>query len=373
MRRQWSKNGTKMTQQKRQKSAQLEVTFNWLYILIAGGLILLFFVGIVVKQKAQAETQLSLDVVRILESIIKGASISEKTKHSIDISGLKDYTLQFSCDEGVSKYGLEGTSAQVEDVIQPLFSPTRIKAPRLNLWSVPYKLPYKTIDFLFVTSTTTKYFFAGQDEEFVNEFFAQTETELSGKKEVLFEIKRDFVTTLEVVDPEKYFHVRIVDVSGNTIKAGDPVPQKLRPLADEQVTAVSFTMGNTADFFQKAGDIWVKRNKQPVPLISLGGERDAAKYAAIFAGNEEIYNCNMKKAFRRLQYVSQIYQEKLHELEAYYDTPLRKTNYPDCIGYINQFPTNIVEVSEMFQNKIAACVATYPEAAASCTELRQLA
>ena len=373
MGQQWGKNGTKAGQKKWQKRGQTEITFNWLYILIAGGLILLFFVGIVVKQQARSETQLSFDVVRILESIIKGASISEKTKNSIDISGLKDYTLYFSCEEGVSKYGLEGTSAQVEDVVQPVFSPTRIKAPRLNLWSIPYKLPYKTIDFLFVTSSTTKYFFVGQDENFVNEFFSQTEKELSGKKEVLFEIKRDFVTSVDVIDPEKYFHIRIVDVGGNTIKAGDSVPQKLRSLEDGQVTAVSFTAGNTADFFQKAGDTWMKRNKQPIYLISLGGERDAAKYAAIFAENEELYTCNMKKAFRRLQYVSEVYLEKLQEMEAYYDTPLRQVNYPDCIGNIKLFPTNLVERLELFQNKIAARAATYPEATASCTELRPLA
>ena len=80
------------------KKAQIQVTFSWVYILIAGAVILLFFIGIVVKQKSISEENLATDVVRVMESIFTGAGVSEKTKNFVDISGLADYTLYFNCE-----------------------------------------------------------------------------------------------------------------------------------------------------------------------------------------------------------------------------------------------------------------------------------
>src|SRR3989338_857556 len=82
---------------KKDKKAQMDVGFNWIYIMIAGVVILLFFTGIIVKQKTASQQQLSTDVVRIMESIFTAAGVSEKTKNSIDIIGLADYTLTFNC------------------------------------------------------------------------------------------------------------------------------------------------------------------------------------------------------------------------------------------------------------------------------------
>ena len=89
------------------KKGQIQVTFNWFYVLIAGGVILLFFFGIVMKQQKVSEENLAYDVVRIMESIFTGAGVSEKTKNFIDTSGLVDYTLYFNCDEGTTDFGIK--------------------------------------------------------------------------------------------------------------------------------------------------------------------------------------------------------------------------------------------------------------------------
>src|SRR3989344_8866855 len=133
------------------KKGQIEVTFNWVYVLIAGAVIILFFVGIAVKQKASSEKTLSGDLVRIMESIFASAGASEKTKNIIDVSGLADYTFQFSCNDGVSEFSLKDTESQRrQNAIDPIFSPAEIKTTQLILWSLPYKLPFKVTDFLFI-------------------------------------------------------------------------------------------------------------------------------------------------------------------------------------------------------------------------------
>ncbi len=52
----------------------------------------------------------------------------------------------------------------------------------------------------------------------------------------------------------------------------------------------------------------------------MKGKRDAAKYAAIFADNDEYYWCTMQKVFKRISFVNKVYLAKLKEMEEYYSS-----------------------------------------------------
>ena len=331
------------------KKGQISITFNWVYILIAGAIILLFFVGLVVKQQAVSEQNLASEVVRVMESIFTGAGVSEKTKNFIDTSGLSDYTLYFGCEEGTSEFGIVGKSTPSQNVIDPIFAPSNIRSSHLILWSLPYKLPFKTIDFLFVTSSNTKYFLLGNDP-FAEEFINATDN-----------FNRLWIQDLSMVDPGKNFQIRIVDLEGIFIEDNTPVPEKVKYMQDDRVTAVSFTGTNLVDFYQKNGLLWKKTNSEPVQIISLGGERDAAKYAAIFSDDEQSYMCNMQKAFKRLDYLLLIYEQKAQEIEKYYlDNPNLQYS-SDCLNYvqISGYEPNVNSALESLKNNVAACTLKY--------------
>lgn len=345
---------------RRSKHGQLEVSFNWIYILIAGVVILLFFTGIIVRQKTASEKQLSTEVVRIMESIFTAAAVSEKTKNSIDISGLLDYTLTFTCEEGVGEYGVRDGS-RVQNAIEPVFAPLEIQGTRLSLWSLPYKLPFKVIDFLFITSENTKYYFLGQDV-FIDEFLNET----SADEKIRFQINTEQVMNLDQIRPGNNFQIRVVDFS-NTIREGLSVPASVQQMGNDKVTAVVFTAAGQADYYQKQDAQWRKLNRFPVPIISISEERDAAQYAAIFAGNDQVYQCNMQKAFRRLKLLNEVYGGKnigngdiggkLQEMLAYYEVerPDLGQARPDCLGYLQGYPGNIANTLASLQNKAAAC------------------
>lgn len=338
------------------KAGQIQVTFNWIYILIAGAVILLFFVGIVVKQKAVSEDKLTSDVVRIMESIFTGASVSEKTKNFVDTSGLADYTLYFNCEDGFGEYGIKDGGARAEVPLEPVFAPAEIKSSQLILWSLPYKLPFKVTNFLFVTSKNSKYFVLGTDPEEVNNFINVTE---GLNVEYLFS-----AADYNALDPESNFQVRIIDFDGNRIVENAPVPNALHSFNDDKVTAVSFSGTNQVDYYQKKGEVWFKSNKiNPVQIVSLPGERDAAKYGAIFADNEKVYYCNMQKAFKRLQEVLKVYAgEERGEaggklklmLEHYQQDP--PTN-PDCLGYLEAYgEQNLLRELVNYKTKVKSCL-----------------
>src|SRR3989338_8150744 len=139
------------------RRAQVEMTFHWIYVLLAGVVILLFFVGIVVKQKTVAEQRLSTDLTLILESIFTAAGVSESTKIALATSGFADETLFFRCLDGATEYGFVGKGSPITDTVTPLFALEYLKGTQLFLWSLPYHLPYKVADLLFITSPSVKY------------------------------------------------------------------------------------------------------------------------------------------------------------------------------------------------------------------------
>jgi hypothetical protein len=294
----------------RSRSAQIAITFNWIYIMIAGGVILLFFVGIVVKQKAKSEQTLSTDILEILEGIFTGASISDDTINHLPAAGLRDYTFFFRCDDEYSEYGIEGLSNPIEDRITPIFSPLEIKTDEFILWSVPYHLPYKIIDMLMVSSKQTKYLILESTDPFIFEFMKLTAEE--------FNIKQ--VPNFDDAQIGGNHHLRLVYMDG---QFDNVLPSGLIGLDPGSVSAIVF-VGNQVTFYSNLDNSWEKG--LTLPVIAMNEDRPAAKYAAIFSGNGEIYECNMKKAMRRAKYVGGIYEQKFNEIVTYHNKPTDSCN-----------------------------------------------
>ncbi len=189
----------------------------------------------------------------------------------------------------------------------------------------------------------------GNDADFVNEFLNSTEG-----------IERVFISGLQQIEPEENLQVRLIDTSG-TVIPGSNVPAQLQSFEDLEVSAVAFTGANQVDFYQKQGSNWKKLNQQPIRVISLPGERDAAKYAAIFAADDQLYWCNMNKALTRLDLLTKVYggEEvaygelggKLQELISYYEDDISS----DCRGHLEQYNENALDALTKLSHATTAC------------------
>jgi hypothetical protein len=344
--------------------AQVQIAFNWIYIAIAGAVILLFFTGIVVKQKAVSEETLAVDIVQVMDSIFKGSSVSEKTKNFVSTSGLSGVTLEFDCNEGVGSYGIKGSSASVQNGIIPIFSPREIKTSKFITWSLPYNFPYKIMDLLIVTSTNTKYYLIESSGTFYNEFLESVyEEDDSNEDSKLPRFNVQPITLDEEFDPGLNFQVRLIGINQEFQGA---VPATLAELEDSKVTAVSL-QGNTVTYYKKQGGSWSLGDI--INIVSMPNvDKDAAKYAAIFADDADLYTCNMHKVFKRLKFVDQVYAGKAKELQTYHD--LQEEEVRECSAYFRDALTNGFNVRK---TKIEDCLGTYFDDPNGCLDLVNLA
>ena len=158
---------------------------------------------------------------------------------------------------------------------------------------------------LFVTSESTKYYVVSSGQ---SDFYIELLNSTNG-------LNIDFIDTIDEVEYNGEYHVRIIvlDSGSMSVQHQAQVPTELAMLNNDQVSAVRFR-DNTVLYYVKRGDQWYVEGGDEgswTPLVGAGGERDAATYAALFAGNAETYRCNMMKAFKRLSLVSQVLQDKV--------------------------------------------------------------
>ena len=228
-----------------------------------------------------------------------------------------------------SYYGIGGSSASIESPLKVVVAPLNIQTSKMILWSMPYKVPFKVMDFLFVTSESTKYYVVSSSQ---SDFYIELLNSTNG-------LNIEFIDSIDEVEYNGEYHVRLILLDSTTsVRHESSVPDELAVLNNDQVSAVRFK-DNTVLYYVKRGDQWFVEGGNEgewTPLVGVGGERDAATYAALFAGNAEAYRCNMMKAFKRLSLVSQVLQDKVElMMETYEGDP----DQSDCLTILSTEPT----------------------------------
>src|SRR3989338_5160049 len=129
-----------------------EIQFNWIFVLIAGAAILIFFTSIIIKQKSITQSSTNIEMLKQMESIIAGASVSTDTIVPFEVP---DFEIRISCN----KLSIGASSTQYQNLI--LFAPSLIKGNKLVAQTMEFREPYRSTNLLFVTSMQASYILIG--------------------------------------------------------------------------------------------------------------------------------------------------------------------------------------------------------------------
>ena len=228
-----------------------EMQFNWIFVLVAGAAILLFFTVVVVKQKGVAETSTKATVLKSIEAIITGASVSTDTTNIINIP---NSNIEVSC----GRISLDEVSKQYQSLI--LFAPSLIKGDRLITQTLGFSAPYKATNLLYMTSQQLRYIIIGN-----------TDLAKEINKSLPVELKKEFYETLPIIKNENNYKVRFVFFTNS-----DPsVLENLGKMPDSDVTAIKINGDSEKgiiEFWQKEGASWLaKGNSNYIGKQSLIG------------------------------------------------------------------------------------------------------
>lgn len=262
-----------------------EVQFNWIFVLVAGAAILLFFSVVVVKQKNIAETSTKATVLKSIEAIIASAGVSTDTTNIISIP---NSNIEVSCN----RISLGAVSKQHENII--LFAPGLLKGDKLITQTLSFSAPYRATNLLYMTSPQLRYIIIGSNN-----------IAIEVNKTLPSDMKKEFYPALPDIQNSNNYRVKFV-IFGDMPE----FPRQLSKMPDFDVTAIKVNGDaekGTIEFWQKDGASWQSKGSSPyIGKSSLIG--------AVYSDDFESYECNMQNVFSRLNLVTRIYIDRTAKL-----------------------------------------------------------
>lgn len=218
----------------RMKKAQIEVSFNWIFVLIAGFALLIFFYMIINNTTSSSQEQLSRTITQRMGGIFESIQAAPNTAER---HNRVSFELDFSCIGGVHEFrrGGSSSSAYLDQAI--IFTPSRLGDSPLLTHTQRIQLPFLVAPILHMSDERTLYKFSPEASTFANlldnifiketltpEFETDTEEELHNPN---FR-KTVFITTtpLTEISPSRFLDIIYINASSNEITINNNPPLK---------------------------------------------------------------------------------------------------------------------------------------------------
>jgi len=325
------------------KKRGFEIQFNWIFVLIAGTAILLFFTVIAVKQRSLSETSAKATVLKSVDAIITSASVSTDTTDQLTIpnSNIEVQCNSVSLGSGVSK--------SYQNLI--LFSPSLIKGDKIVWQTMPFSAPFRATNLLYMTGQQVRYIIIG----------ANAPNSLAGRvvKSLTSYLGKEFYQEYqhENIKNTNNYKVKFIFFDNLNIKDNN-FPSSLVKMQDSDVTAIKI-IGNeekgNVEFYQKNSQNGKWNSKGSSPYFGK-----SSLIGAIYADNKEMYECNMINAIKKLNVVNKIYTNRLGNL---------KIKKPECDSIYSKAELSLNAINSITQNIVETNIITNEELASATSSL----
>ncbi|MBT3408895.1 hypothetical protein HN415_09530 [Candidatus Woesearchaeota archaeon] len=341
------------------KKSMIEIQFNWIFILIVGVLILLFFIGLTNWYKENEMRENSNNVKFMLQTVMTGASINSRTASPIEIPKIE---IDFNCDpnecgrEGCSsEFTFSKTGVSQDTSMDIIFSPKKIESDFMYVWSLDWNEPYKVSNFLYLSSPALKYYLVYKDGYPNSKKLAE---------KVFSKMSDNTLIKMKLIEDDEFEHIkynneylvrliRFYEGPGENFGI-DASPSMLKEkkwdvvyiTGDEESGTIHYSRWSLTDNKNREKD--PNKKTDYVGLSSLIG--------AIFTEDYDTYLCNMKKAYTKFKTVNEIYSirsEKLlntyigdNKCEFLYGASLQTsfTNIENSLSNVNDIDNSDINV-----------------------------
>ncbi len=281
----------------KKKRAQVESQFNWIFILIAGGIILLLFATFIYRYKTINDQKQQLMFSRQLDLQIATLEVSSQPS-LVNRTDLPNKELKFNCQ------GMSGMSFGKKVV----FAPLSIKPDELYVYSYPFKAGFVVTNFVYVIDPDILYvFITDENDETYRQIIKTLGIARSAVRKKVYEGFGSAMGDEDLFSKFKSIRFVFVNPTG-TIDLSSYVNDNKK----QHISALEIDHGGTdgnhkLTFYEldDSGNL-VAGQKQETYYFD-----DASLLGAVVTDNKKMYDCMMASGFDRLYYLADIYYEKI--------------------------------------------------------------
>lgn len=141
--------------------AQVEVSYNWIYVLVAGAVIFGFFITIIVQERDSTEQRINERLADNFENLIQLQL--QQSEGLTERHSRPGTNYQFFCDETGHSFrvGDEGNLRYLNT--EPVFSVNNVGQGNLITQNLAFKAPFHLSPLILVSDTNTRYSFESGD------------------------------------------------------------------------------------------------------------------------------------------------------------------------------------------------------------------
>lgn len=308
------------------KNAQ-SMQFNWIFVIVAGAIILVFFVGFGMQYATLQKSRESTSISRSIDQMINGLKGQEQYKE-IDINTV--FNFGFKCDGYIinndprSYMNLSG---------KIIFTQKNYNVKSLYAWVKEFKRGFKVDNVIYLIDKDKKFYLINDgNEQYASEIYNQ--------------IPESF-TNIKLLSLNELSNVNLIGNNNELVFFTNP----------EQ---------NILDQFNSKGDILIIDPASKIVTFENGYIQqfidETFVYGAIFSGTYETYKCSYDSLSNKFNVINNIYIKKAQNLQdccssgtCDYNLIIQKLIQSN----INSPDSNFEELNNLNQNLANYCKVIY--------------
>jgi len=257
----------------RNKRGALEISFGWLFALIAGAIIIFlaiyFSTKLISTEKEAISAETGKEIGILLNPLETGFESSQTTSISIPA----ETRIHNTCDDYSGNFGRQviqldqknlgkwtKTDVNVFFSNKYIFSEEEIEGKKFYLFSKPFNFPFKIADLFYMTSSNDRYCFMNAPDEISTEIF---------------------------------------DLNQSNLVTEDCSSSDITVCFDSDNCDVNINYNSGV----------VEKDGESMYFAGIGEDSRTLMYAAIFS-NKDVYECQLKRLMMRLKEISLLYVNK---------------------------------------------------------------
>lgn len=288
------------------KKAFSSQLFNWIFVVVAGSLILLFFVRFAFQQTQIFGEKGSVELISSLEDQLEAFSISEKSSKLVSLGYNTD--LEIDCERIVNENIPKRTNLII-------FSPSKLSGKSISAWTRSWEFPYQISNVFYLTNENSRYLLVYDKDSF--------------EKVSNFNFPSSF--NLQKINLD---NLNLDDLAANT--------KNLQNLNLIYFTKIQRPTEIFNKFSKNINLVEINLKDNEIKIFKKDGTvtysyflEESILFGAIFG--PENFNCIKDKALAKLNLVTEVYSQKASYLSLKTTNQLCKAKYYEISNTLDTF------------------------------------
>lgn len=325
-----------MLKSKLSKKADISPAFQYIFALIVGAIILIFFIKFAFKAEESGTEVIKAEVLHMLDASLQAFSVSTYSTDTLPKPPWPQLVdMKFGTKANCGKFTVTGQKFLVP-IPRIVFGPEEMKARQLKAWTSSWYFPFRVTNIFYLVNDRSKYYlvYNSNNQEFVRKVSSYPPETAFSEMDHLpknFDVKYvenelDPVAKLKANDLVKvnYFEEKTGVAKG--LKGSSIIASNYCNEEDEP----SYKCSGTVTFYEG--------EKHTGTSTFIGRE---LMFAAIMADSIEVYDCQYGRALDELERMINLYISKAQLLKNKRQVCEDEVGYTSIINMLNNMKTNL--------------------------------